>query len=202
MRHRLGMVLASLLSVSLMVPAMAAPASAASSKVTWTKAKVVRWVDGDTVVTSKGRIRVIGVDTPEVGRCGATKATRIARRTAPAGSVVRLGNPRSVDNRDRYQRNLRYVVAKSTKVDISAKQIRKGSKARYDGRDGYDWHPRQAKYRKIDRKNADYKCTRSATPTSPTDTYTGCRAYGPNGTSVDDQGRRYTKINCTTKQPL
>jgi micrococcal nuclease len=29
-----------------------------------------------------------------------------------------------------------------------------------------------------------------------TDTYTGCRAYGPGGTSVDNQGRRYTKIPC------
>ncbi|WP_233193255.1 thermonuclease family protein [Cryobacterium sp. Y29] len=28
------------------------------------------------------------------------------------------------------------------------------------------------------------------------DTYTGCRAYGNNGTSVDDKGRRYTKIPC------
>ncbi|MBB5639891.1 thermonuclease family protein [Cryobacterium roopkundense] len=28
------------------------------------------------------------------------------------------------------------------------------------------------------------------------DTYTGCRAYGSNGTSVDNQGRRYTKIPC------
>jgi micrococcal nuclease len=28
------------------------------------------------------------------------------------------------------------------------------------------------------------------------DPYTGCRAYGPGGTSVDDQGRRYTKIPC------
>ena len=32
-------------------------------------------------------------------------------------------------------------------------------------------------------------------PLSP-DTYTGCRAYGSSGTSVDDQGRRYTKIPC------
>jgi micrococcal nuclease len=34
------------------------------------------------------------------------------------------------------------------------------------------------------------------------DKYTGCRAYGPKGTSVDDKGRRYTKIDCTTKQPI
>ncbi|MDJ0339330.1 thermonuclease family protein [Cryobacterium sp. PH31-O1] len=34
-------------------------------------------------------------------------------------------------------------------------------------------------------------------PSAPSvDTYTGCRAYGSNGTSVDNQGRRYTKIPC------
>ena len=29
------------------------------------------------------------------------------------------------------------------------------------------------------------------------DTYTGCRAYGPGGTSIDNKGRRYTKISCS-----
>lgn len=26
--------------------------------------------------------------------------------------------------------------------------------------------------------------------------YTGCRAYGPHGTSIDEKGRRFTKIDC------
>ncbi|WP_456786209.1 thermonuclease family protein [Cellulomonas sp. P5_C5] len=34
------------------------------------------------------------------------------------------------------------------------------------------------------------------------DTYTGCRAYGPSGTSIDNKGRPYTKIDCVTKVPL
>jgi micrococcal nuclease len=34
------------------------------------------------------------------------------------------------------------------------------------------------------------------------DGYTGCRAYGPGGTSFDEQGRRYTKIDCDTRQPI
>ena len=33
-------------------------------------------------------------------------------------------------------------------------------------------------------------------PSSGPDTYTGCRAYGPTGTSIDNKGRRYTKIPC------
>ena len=153
-----GAVVAAALGVAVMLPVMSVPAQAAPSATTWTKAKVVRWVDGDTVVTTKGTIRLLGVDTPEVGACGSTNATRIAQRTAPTGSVVRLGNPRSVVDRDRYNRNLRYVVRKSTGVDISAKQIRKGAKARYDSLDGYQWHPKQSKYRRLDRTNADYRC--------------------------------------------
>ena len=160
--------ISALLGAALILPAATAPASAASSKINWTKAKVVRWVDGDTVVTTKGTIRVIGVDTPETGTCGAATATRLANKAAPKGSVIKLGNPRSVVNRDRYNRKLRYVVRKSTGVDVSAKQIRKGSKARYDSKDGYDWHPRQAKYRRLDRNNPDYKCGGSTAPTTPT----------------------------------
>ncbi|EEI17004.1 hypothetical protein HMPREF0298_1133, partial [Corynebacterium lipophiloflavum DSM 44291] len=36
------------------------------------------------------------------------------------------------------------------------------------------------------------------------DTYTGCRAYGGNYafTSVDDEGRRYAKIDCATKAQI
>ena len=139
MKTRIGALVASLLAVIVIVPTLALPANAASSSVSWSRAKVVRWIDGDTVKTTKGTIRLVGVDTPERGRCGYTKATRIAKRTAPKGTVVRLGNPRSVDNRDKYNRKLRYVAKGRT--DIAAKQIRKGSKARYDSLDGYDWAP-------------------------------------------------------------
>jgi endonuclease YncB( thermonuclease family) len=171
------------------VSGFASPAAAASTKTKWTRAKVIRWVDGDTVVTTEGTIRLIGVDTPEKGRCGAAKATRLANRAAPRGSVVRLGNPRSVDNKDRYNRKLRYVVKKSSKVDISAKHIRKGSKARYDSKDGYDWHPRQAKYRRLDRNNADYRCGSTSKPDAPTTSSWQTRANEPVSSANPD-------INC------
>lgn len=167
MKKRVGLFVASVLAIS-MFPAVALPAAnAASSKVKWTHAKVIRWVDGDTVVTTKGTIRLLGVDTPEVGRCGSTTATQIAERAAPVGSVVRLGNPRSVVDKDRYDRLLRYVVKKSSNVDVSAQQIRKGAKARYDSLDGYDWHTRQAKYRRLDGNHPDYSCGGSTTPATP-----------------------------------
>jgi endonuclease YncB( thermonuclease family) len=161
--------------------ATAPAAQAASTKVTWVKAKVIRWVDGDTVVVRvKGKnrtVRLIGVDTPERGRKGYTTATNWAKRWAGAGTTVRLGNPASVDDRDRYNRQLRYVVVGSKGIGRS--QIVKGAKARYDGRDGYDWHPRQSRYRSTDAKYRDYR-TGSATGGSTQPTSSGnCPASTP-----------------------
>lgn len=117
-------------------------------------ARVVRWVDGDTLVTSRGTVRLVGVDTPERGRCGYAAATRLARRIAPVGSVIRLGDPSSVQNADAYGRLLRYVNRGAR--DVGAAQIRHGSRARYDSRDGYQRHPRQATYRRLDGKVRNY----------------------------------------------
>ena len=148
-------------ALALVVVLSVSPAHAASSSVTWTRAKVTRWVDGDTVVTTHGEIRLIGVDTPERGRCGAGTATKWAKKWAPVGSTVRLGNPKSVKNRDRYGRALRYVVR--GKIDVSKHQIIKGARARYDSRDGYQWHPRQSRYHKADGSHGNYAC-KSTTP--------------------------------------
>lgn len=142
------LVLATVLGVAATVLAVSPAAQAATS------ARVVRWVDGDTVVTSRGTVRLIGFDTPERGRCGFTAATNSARRLAPVGSVVLLGNPGSVRDQDRYGRKLRYV-ARGTR-DIGAAQIRRGAWARYDGRDGYQWHRKQALYRRIDASVRNY----------------------------------------------
>jgi hypothetical protein len=62
--------------------------------------------------------------------------------------------------------------------------------------------PQQAQYRQWDARYPDKRCATSGGSSSRSDSYTGCRAYGPNGTSTDDQGRPYTKIDCTTKKPL
>ena len=41
-------------------------------------------------------------------------------------------------------------------------QIRNGAKARDDRLDGYQWHPRQTKYRNLDEAIADYQCVEPA----------------------------------------
>ncbi len=58
-------------------------------------------------------------------------------------------NPASTDDRDHDGRLLRYVHDSGR--DTGLAQIRKAyAHARYDGRDGYDRHPRQSTYRRVD----------------------------------------------------
>ena len=197
----LGGLTTTLLAASL----MAAPATAGAAPVevpaagNTTTARVTKIVDGDTIRTTKGTIRLVGIDTPERGRCNAAKATAKTRTLVPVGSRVKLTRPAGNNNKDRYGRLLRYVSRNG--VDVGGALIKAGlADARYDSRDGYPRHAKQARYRAWDARYPDKRCT--GTSSEASDTYTGCRAYGPDGTSTDDQGRRYTKIDCTTKKPL
>ncbi len=74
-------------------------------------ARVVRVVDGDTVVlTGLGKTRLIGVDTPEVyggAECYGREASRFAHRVLRPGRRVRVTV--GVEPRDRYGRTLAYV---------------------------------------------------------------------------------------------
>lgn len=69
-------------------------------------------VDGDTIAVSTGgkveRVRLIGVDTPERGRCYSSAATAAARRLADGRRVMLKGDA-SQATRDRYGRLLAYV---------------------------------------------------------------------------------------------
>lgn len=110
-------------------------------------------VDGDTIRLQSGAyVRLIGIDTPEVGECGYRAAKRKLDKWV--GGQARLVNPDSVDNSDHYGRLLRYVHDSGRDAGLSL--IKLGlAKARYDSQDGYDRHPRQAKYRRADRNNPD-----------------------------------------------
>jgi micrococcal nuclease len=74
-------------------------------------ARVTKHTDGDTLwLSGVGKVRLIGVDTPEVyggAECYGRRASAFVERTVPLGSEVRyrLG----VDERDRYGRALAYV---------------------------------------------------------------------------------------------
>ena len=72
---------------------------------------MTRHTDGDTLwLSGIGKVRLIGVDTPEVYgeiECYGPRASAFVERTVPIGSRVRyrLG----VEERDRYGRALAYV---------------------------------------------------------------------------------------------
>ena len=104
-------------------------------------------VDGDTVETSQGTVRLIGIDTPERGECGHDEASMAIGSLVSVGDVVTLELPDGQNDRDSYGRLLRYVITESG-VDLGQMQVEAGNAiARYDSTDGYPAHPRQADYR-------------------------------------------------------
>lgn len=122
---------------------------------------MTRVVDGDTIGLGNGEtVRLVGIDTPEVGECGYEAATASMRRLV-LGRQVRLTV--SKEDRDRYGRLLRYVDVAG--VDAGLRQIRQGlAIARYDSRDGYGYHPRQPRYIAADKASPDRGCYPSAAP--------------------------------------
>lgn len=76
---------------------------------------IERVIDGDTVVTSVGTVRLIGIDTPETvapGRpveCGGREATVKLASYLPKGAQVNLVPDLSQPERDRYGRILAYL---------------------------------------------------------------------------------------------
>lgn len=105
---------------------------------------VVAVVDGDTLdVAGVGRVRLIGIDTPERGECGYAKATDALSAQALGRQVTLLAGAQ--DDTDRYGRLLRYVIVDG--VDVGLAQVEQGlAVARYDSRDGYGAHDRQSDY--------------------------------------------------------
>jgi len=118
-------------------------------------ARVSSVTDGDTLRLGTGEaVRLLGIDAPERGACGADRATRLLTRLT-LGERVTLSAP--VDDRDRYGRLLRYVDVGTT--DAGLRLIEAGlAVARYDSRDGYDPHPRERQYVRADQESADVTC--------------------------------------------
>ncbi len=95
--------------------------------------RVVRVVDGDTVVVRTGsgeeRVRYIGVDTPESVKPGTpvqcfAKAASAANRRLVEGQEVRL--VLDAEARDRYGRTLAYVYRSSDGLFVNAELVRRG----------------------------------------------------------------------------
>lgn len=104
-------------------------------------------VDGDTIETSAGTVRIIGIDSPERGECGYGDGSAAIGQVLSVGDPVTLVLPSGQNDRDRYERLLRYVITDAG-VDLGLMQVEAGfAIARYDSTDGYPAHPREAEYR-------------------------------------------------------
>jgi Staphylococcal nuclease homologue len=125
---------------------------------------VTRVVDGDTLELGNGEtVRLVGIDTPEVGQCGYDQASVSLARLV-TGRQVRLS--RSDEDRDHYGRLLRYVDVGG--LDAGLRQIRSGlAIARYDSRDGYGYHPREPRYVAADGATRNVGCPKPASAPQP-----------------------------------
>ncbi|GAA1661713.1 thermonuclease family protein [Microbacterium lacus] len=109
---------------------------------------LVAVVDGDTIDTSGGTVRLIGIDSPEEGAWGYAEASAELAAFLATGPITLV----SVDGRDdtdQYGRLLRYVRVGGQ--DAGSHMLSTGRAiARYDGRDGYGTHPLQSEYIGLD----------------------------------------------------
>lgn len=144
-----------------------------------TRAEFLSVIDGDTIETSEGTVRIIGIDTPERGECGHEVASTAIGKLLSRGDVIELIRPDGQPNEDRYNRLLRYILA-GDGTDLGLIQIEAGNAiARYDSRDGYPKHPNEARYREAqiatagpDRKVITSSCAVDAVvPPAPAQTH-------------------------------
>jgi endonuclease YncB( thermonuclease family) len=116
---------------------------------------VTHVVDGDTVHLGNGEtVRIVGIDTPERGDCNYERAAKLMAEMV-LGKAVTLGE--SDEDRDSYDRLLRYVDVGT--MDAGLRMIKSGyAIARYDSRDGYGAHPREARYIAADATSEPKPC--------------------------------------------
>lgn len=175
--------------------ASAAAEAVAAAARGWT---VINVVDGDTVDVrhadgTEERVRVTGIDTPERGECGFDAATDAMAALVLDRDVELPAGAR--DDRDRYDRILRYVDVDG--VDAGLALIEDGlAIARYDSRDGYGRHPREARYVAADAAT-DSTCT--PPPPAPTPAPTPTPAPSTSGPGTGPGG---AYRNCTEARAL
>lgn len=135
-----------LAAASLALPlALTGPLAAGQAASTYTKARVIRVVDGDTIKVDYNRdgawddaIRLIGIDTPEHDTCGYQRATR-ALKSLVRHKVVELRSDSGKTGRQNRPERRVIVPVGSTKVDATTWLLQRGLGV---------WMPRKDEYTK------------------------------------------------------
>lgn len=142
-----GVLSAVVVSAALVACAPDAPLVAAPPGDATAGGAVIEWiVDGDTIETDAGTVRIIGVDAPERDMCGYAEASALVASLLAPGETIVLELPAGQNAEDRYGRLLRYVDT-ADGVDIGSSLLSAGlAVARYDSTDGYPAHPRETDY--------------------------------------------------------
>ena len=81
-------------------------------------------IDGDTIQIGRERVRLVQIDTPEIGTCYAEQARRFTQRFIEAEGEVKLVKDTRLDNRDTYGRALRYLIKAGRNLNLEL--VRKG----------------------------------------------------------------------------
>lgn len=124
---------------------------------------VTKVSDGDTIWVEsqdggRQKVRFIGIDTPESGKCGFTEASDFLASLVFDRRVALVQG--GTDDSDRYGRLLRYVEVDGRDTGLAL--IEEGlAIARYDSRDGYTLHDREETYIRADSESPN-QCPDSA----------------------------------------
>jgi micrococcal nuclease len=81
-------------------------------------------IDGDTIAIQDQRVRVLQVDTPELGECYADQARQFTQKFLSKRASLTLKADPVLDKSDKYGRSLRYVF--KGKENLSLELVRRG----------------------------------------------------------------------------
>jgi micrococcal nuclease len=75
-------------------------------------------IDGDTIAVNRERVRLVQINTPEVGECYYEEAKLFTRRALEGGLPITLERDTRLDDQDNYGRALRYVVVGGKNLNL------------------------------------------------------------------------------------
>jgi len=75
-------------------------------------------IDGDTIAVNGQRVRLVQINTPEVGECYYWEAKSFTSKAVEGGLPIRLEADNKLDNHDQYGRALRYVMVGGKNLNL------------------------------------------------------------------------------------